>query len=232
MDKILQLQSVVNKLLDGKTNIKALEAGCGSYRFIQFDKNAYVIGIDISEKQLQLNSYLSEKILGDIQYYDFQNPIFDVIICWNVLEHLPKPELALENFAKAIKDDSIIVLALPNVLSLKGIVTKFTPHWFHILFYRYIWGIKNAGKNDTAPFKCYLKFSLRIQAIKRFAINNSLRIVYFDNYDVMDIDHIRGRSKILYVTYKPLMIFLKTISFGKLGCSDFFVILQKTQKAR
>lgn len=224
MKEILRLQSVINKLLESKTNIKVLEAGCGSSSYIQFEKNAYVVGIDVSEKQLRLNSKINEKILGDIQSYDFQPSIFDVIICWNVLEHLPKPEMALEKFAKATKENGIIVLALPNVLSFKGLVTKYTPHWFHILYYKHVWGIKNAGKDHTAPFKAYLKFSMRIQGIKKFANSHNLKVIYFDNYDVADYLH---RKSKIYIIYRLFNAFLKIASFGILRNSEFFIVLQK-----
>src|SRR3990172_9863624 len=102
MERILKLQSIINKLLENKPPIKVLEAGCGSSSYIQFEKNVYIVGIDISEKQLQQNSKINEKILGDIQYYDFKPSTFDVVICWDVLEHLPKPGMALQKFVEAI----------------------------------------------------------------------------------------------------------------------------------
>ena len=153
--RIVKLQSVVDNCLKGKNNIRALEAGCGAKSYIKFKQNAYIVGIDISEKQLQRNTTVDEKILGDIQFYDLKPCSFDAIISRYVLEHVPKPQLALKNFLKALKEEGIIVLVLPNVMSLKGLLTKFTPHWIHILVKRYIFKKKNAGKDDATPFKTY-----------------------------------------------------------------------------
>lgn len=221
--KRLILQSIVDKLLNNKTNIKVLEAGCGYTGYIKFRQNAYIVGIDISEKQLQRNTKLNEKILGDIQYYNFKSLIFDVIICWNVLEHLPKPELALKNFSTAIKDDGIIILVLPNVLSLKGLITKYTPHWFHVFVYKYMYGFKNAGSNETGPFKTYLKFFLSPTAIKKF-VSNSFKIEYFSYYDIQED---LFQKKYIYFAYRLFKIFLKIISFGKTGDSDYIIVLKK-----
>jgi Methyltransferase domain len=37
---------------------------------------------------------LIERELGDIESYDLPAEDFDVVVCWNVFEHLPHPERA------------------------------------------------------------------------------------------------------------------------------------------
>ena len=90
-DKLYELLPIDKKLI-------VLEAGCGTKGYIQLPKSVYKVGIDISEKQLDQNNELAEKVLGDIQYFDFPENKFDVIVCWDVLEHLPHPELAINRF--------------------------------------------------------------------------------------------------------------------------------------
>jgi SAM-dependent methyltransferase len=227
IERILKLQEFIDNLLDVKADVIVLEAGCGSTSFFRFKQRVHIVGIDISEKQLLRNTVLDERILGDIQYHEFQPSSFDVIVCWNVLEHLPKPKLALKKFAVAVKDDGIIVLGLPNVFSLKGLLTKYLPYRFHVLIYRYLFGKRNAGKDDIGPFKTYLRFSITPTAIKKFAVNNGLKVVYFDTHDALDADYLR-RNKIAYVTYKILRAFAEFVSLGKLGNSDFIIVLHKT----
>src|ERR687885_598780 len=101
--EIVKLQQVIDKLLNNRQNLKVLEAGCGSATEIKIPEDAYFVGIDISEKQLERNSLLKEKILGDIQTYDLPASDFDVIVCFYVLEHVPKPELALKNILTCTK---------------------------------------------------------------------------------------------------------------------------------
>src|SRR3990172_6860125 len=103
MNKIEELQAVINRLLNGKKSIKALEAGCGSMSNINLGSNAYIVGIDVSERQLKNNTIVHEKILGDIQTYELPKSEYDVIFCWDVLEHLSKPQMALLNLVKAVK---------------------------------------------------------------------------------------------------------------------------------
>ncbi len=65
--KILELQTFVNTELRGES-VCLLEAGCGSASNINFGDNVRMVGIDISKKQLERNSTLHEKIIGDIQH--------------------------------------------------------------------------------------------------------------------------------------------------------------------
>jgi SAM-dependent methyltransferase len=227
IEHILKLQEFLDKALEGRADVAVLEAGCGSTSFFRFEQTAHLVGIDISEKQLSRNTSLSETIRGDIQYYEFQPSTFDIIVCWNVLEHLPQPELALERFVAAVKEDGIIVLGLPNVLSLKGLLTKCLPYRLHVLAHRHLFGRKDAGKDDVGPFKTYLRFSITPTAIRESAVNSGLRVVYFDTYDALDADYL-GNSKLAYVIYRTLRALTEFASLGRLGDSEFIIVLRKT----
>ena len=80
-----EVQSIINKFSSGKLQLKVLEAGCGSISKVEFQENTYIVCIDISQKQLERNTIIDEKILGDVQYYNFHPKAFDIIISWYVL---------------------------------------------------------------------------------------------------------------------------------------------------
>ena len=120
VDPRRELQSVIGRFFSDGRSFEVLEAGCGSSRHIELGDRARIVGIDISEEQLARNDRLDRKILGDVQTHDFAPECFDLIVCWDVLEHLPEPERALRSFARASKAGGVILLALPNVFSLKG----------------------------------------------------------------------------------------------------------------
>ena len=224
------LQEFLDKTLQNKLELKILEAGCGSASHFHFKQRIHLTGIDISEKQLQRNTQLHETIVGDIQYYDLQPSSFDIIICWAVLEHLPRPELALLKFVNAVKKDGLIVLELPNLLSLKGLITKYTPLCFHTWYYKYLFGRSDAGKEDVGPFKTYLKHTITPNAIRKFAIKNGLKVVRFETSDLGDMSYWRQKSKMAKLTvkiYNILRTFSKFASFGKLGDSDFIIVIRK-----
>jgi hypothetical protein len=67
------------------------------------------------------------------------------VICYNVIEHVPDVEAALLNFCESLKPNGMILIGAPNPRSLSGVVTKYSPHWFHVWFYRHVRGDKKAG---------------------------------------------------------------------------------------
>jgi ubiquinone/menaquinone biosynthesis C-methylase UbiE len=219
------LQMFVDVELEGRP-VRLLEAGCGSASNLHFGKNARVTGIDISKKQLERNSILDEKIVGDIQSYEFPPESFDAIICWDVLEHLPQPELALRQFSRAVTPGGIVILKLPNVLSVKGLVTKFFPHWLHVLAYRYFYGEKNAGKEDTAPFKTFLRFSISANAIQQSCKLDGLETIFCSSLDVASVHWIQKKKPVLY-PYLMLKGIFQFLSGGIIGDSELVLVLKK-----
>ena len=221
------LQTFLDGELFRRPSLRVLEAGCGSASNLELPGEVCLVGVDISEKQLARNTVLHEKIVGDIQRYEFPPDSFDAIICWDVLEHLSQPELALRQFARAIKPGGLVILKLPNVLSLKGLVTKFLPHTFHVLVYRYIYGDKNAGKNDTVPFKTYLRFCISAGAIQKQAAQLGLETAFFATVDAADFHWLQQRKAVhsIYVTVKKIV---KMLSLGRLGDSELILVLKKS----
>jgi 2-polyprenyl-3-methyl-5-hydroxy-6-metoxy-1,4-benzoquinol methylase len=228
-EEVTKLQSVVDKLLSNRKTIRVLEAGCGSSSHISMRQNAYIVGIDISEKQLLKNSFLDENILGDIQSYNLPTSDFDMIVCWDVLEHLSQPERALRNFLKAVKENGIIILALPNVLSIKGLITKYTPYWFHVWAYRSLFGSKPAGTDDFGPFRTFLKFSIAPASIKRFALGNGLSIEYFSIYESQMQKKLREKYKLVNAILALLGVTTRALSLGKIdvNLTDYIIVLKK-----
>jgi len=224
------LQNFLDRALANREDITILEAGCGSASHFQFKQRARITGIDVSEKQLQRNNCLFKAILGDVQYYDFAPETFDVIICWAVLEHLPRPELALNKFKRAVKKDGYIVLQTPNIFSLKGLMTKFTPLRFHTWYYKNLFGRKKAGQDDVGPFKTYLRRTIAPDQIRKFAAQNGLQTVFFEKGDLGDKAYWKRKNRagrFFIRVYNALRALGKFVSLGKLGDSDFIIVLKK-----
>src|SRR4029079_9708451 len=130
------------------------------------------------EDQIHNNSYAQEAILGDVQTYRFGPETFDIVICYNVIEHLPDVEAALLNFDEALKHGGMILIGAPHQPSLSGVVTKYSPHWFHVWFYRHIRGIKTAGLPGEAPFPTFFHPLVSLPELRTLAAANGLEMIY------------------------------------------------------
>ena len=63
----------------------------------------------------------------------------------------------------------MILIGAPNPKSLSGVVTKYSPHWFHVWFYRHVRGDKNAGLPGQAPFPTYFHPLVTLAKLEAFA---------------------------------------------------------------
>jgi SAM-dependent methyltransferase len=226
----MSLEGTVRELLGNREEITILEAGCGSMSHFNHGifHNARLVGIDLSEEQLEKNTYLKEKILGDIQDPNsLPASAYDLIICWDVLEHLPDPAMALKNFFHAVRNGGVILLASPNVLTVRGLIVKLTPHIFHVWFYRHIAGHKEAGSPGSWPFKSYHRFTMSPTFIKKFAKKNDL-VVELERYSMWE--SYEYKFFLFKVIWKPLNTLVKMLTFGAIGTDKkmaFQILLKK-----
>jgi len=218
------LQKKLDQLLENNSNIKILDAGCGSKFNLNF-KYGQITEIDISPDQLKKYPNANKKILGDIQYYHLSESEYNLIICWCVLEHVPYPNKALQNFLRALKPDGFLVLVLPNVCSVKGLVTKFTPFWVHKWAHKKIYKHKTVVVNGQGPFRTYLRFSISLPAIQKWGYKNKLQIKYLSKSHI--VKKLRKKNKIFSYIYEIIIKITYVLSFGLLNESEFIIVFQK-----
>jgi SAM-dependent methyltransferase len=177
------LQSQMYALLPQRDRpLRVLEAGCGSESQIPLDAGWHLTGIDVSERQLESNPLLDERVLGSLEEHRWPPGTFDIVICYDVIEHLPNPRAALANMVEGLADGGLLVLAFPNVRSVKGWVTKRTPYRAHVYFYRFIMGYGKTRAEDNV-FPTYLRPEIRPEAIADFACTNNLEICFRLEYE-------------------------------------------------
>ncbi len=111
----------------------ALEIGCGSAVMLQalHKKGWHVLGIERNEKTAaQLSKMSGIKILSN-DLADLNKDLkFDLIILFNVLEHMKNPMITLKECARRLKTNGIIIINTPNINSWQA---RFSGHlWFHL----------------------------------------------------------------------------------------------------
>jgi SAM-dependent methyltransferase len=226
--EVLAVQAVVDAKAPAGRPRRVLEAGCGSLSHLTLHED-HVTGIDISAAQLARNPALEERIHGDLERYPLPPAAFDLVISWDVLEHLPAPERALANLAQALAPGGLLVLAFPNRSSVKGLVTRLTPHRFHVWAYRRLWGVERAGEDDRAPFKTYLRPAMAPGAIWDFARREGLVVLQDQAYESLMQRRLRKNHPLVDLGFRVIGASVRLLTRGRIDPtpSDLIFVLER-----
>lgn len=222
-----RVQQAVDQLLSGKDRPRVLEAGCGSLSRVQLPAQRTLVGVDIEQRQLDRNTDLDERILGDLQTFGTPGPGFDLVLCWDVIEHLPEPTKALDRLIAALSPGGGLVLAFPNLWSLKGLVTKFTPFFVHALFYRVVVGDKRSH-DEWDQFPTFFRASIAPGRLRAWAVQHGIEVVYDEVYEGPVQSDLRKRNRLLDLGFGALGLISRVLTLGKLdlGLSDCILVLR------
>jgi len=185
---------------------KILDAGAGRTLPFRLPDGVRVTGIDVSEASLAENPLLSERIVGDIETASLPPDEFDAVVCWNVLEHVRHPTAALVNLRSTLRPDGALILSIPSLMTPKTLLTKFTPHAFHVWIYRRVLGSPTAGLPGHAPFPTYLRLDLLPSRLRRtleglgFVIDTEIR------YSTGMVQSIVARNLMLRVGWRLVAV--------------------------
>lgn len=141
-------------------SLAILEAGCGQQWPLDLRSTPYVLcGVDVDRKALEIRKYqrgdLDEIIEGDLRTVSLGERRFDVIYCSYVLEHVDEADRVLKNFVRWLRPGGLLVIRVPDPYSVRGFVTRVTPHWFHVLFYKRVLRRENAGQPGHGPYATF-----------------------------------------------------------------------------
>jgi SAM-dependent methyltransferase len=209
--------------------LSVLEAGCGYLPApFRLPAHSHLVGIDSSQRQLDRNTHVHDKRLGDIATYAFEEE-FDVVSCWDVLEHLPDPRVAVANLVDALRAGGLLVIKVPNVLSVKGLLTKLTPHRFHVWIYRRVYGYADAGTEDRGPFRTYARRSISERALRRFARDRGLAVELVARWESEHQERLRTRLRLVGAPWRLLDRAVRVVTGGFLMLADteLLVVLRK-----
>lgn len=103
-----------------------LDVGCGHGYISEYlqKRGVMCIGLDVDIKTLQAN-IRSLFINADAQCLPFESNVLDMILAFELLEHLPSPEKALAEFHRVLRLGGILILTTPTPRALS---TKIPEH--------------------------------------------------------------------------------------------------------
>lgn len=208
---------------------RMLEAGGGSDSWLPLPDGAEITTIDISPEQLEMNTYAKEKLLGDLETFDYGTRRFDLIVCWDVLEHLLRPEAAIERLAAALAPGGRLIVKGPLPQSLKGLVTRLSPHALHVQFYRRILGSTTAGQPGHPPFKAHLKAASSPHTIAQALSQRGLSIDTLEGYESGQVSAIAAKGRLAIGLYRIAETALWALTLGrsKRRMTDFYLIARR-----
>jgi SAM-dependent methyltransferase len=220
-DALASLQVELDRWGAEQTRPRVLDAGCGGQMYLRLGGDAYVVGLDIDPGELERNERIDERIVGDLQTCPLPLEGFDLIVCWDVLEHVSDPRLALENLRRALRPGGLLVVGSPNVLSLKGLVTKATPFWLHRMLYRRI--------STIHPFRTHLRFWMAPDRIRAWASQVALDTQYLAVYESPLQTTLRRKLNLTGTPWSTLKSLARFCSRGRidLEATDFMLVLRR-----
>lgn len=123
--------------------VKLLDAGAGEQQYKKFCLHLEYVAQDFAEydpKELSVGlqvpqfDYGQLDIVSDIIAIPREDQSFDALLCAEVLEHIPNPVLALQEFARLLKPQGKLILTAPFCS-----MTHFAPYHFCTGFSKYFY---------------------------------------------------------------------------------------------
>lgn len=228
----LQEAAIRRTATDGKV-IEILEAGCGrSWPFKLNGVRYRITGIDLDadalKHRVEVQRDLHEAVVGDLQTVSMQAEKFDVIYCSFVLEHIDGARGVLLRFKEWLKPGGSIIIKVPDPKSAHGFATKLTPHWFHIFYYRYIVGYREAGTPGHGPYRTYYDSVVSRAGMHEFCREQNLIMITAAGLaDMARYGH--WRDRVLKLTRR----IISTVSLGNISSrhSNLLFVIGKPSKS-
>ncbi len=210
---------VLNQYIQPNHTVLDIGCGAGTISYYLAQKTKFVSGIDISD--LAINKCIeTAKILGlgntDFQTMDFPYDIpkkkYDLIVCFEVIEHLQEDELALKKIYSLLNPNGLLVLSTPSKnapLHRLGYTKEFDKRVGHLRRY-----------DEKELAKMFKSVGFNILTVKK--TEGLIRNFLF-------LNNIAGKG-IRYIKFflVDIVLFIDQISLSLFGESDIFIIAQKS----
>jgi 2-polyprenyl-3-methyl-5-hydroxy-6-metoxy-1,4-benzoquinol methylase len=113
---------------------RVLDAGCGTaYGTAMLAEGGAtaVVGVDLAESVLDsVRDQMPETVelrVADLTALDLPDDSFDLVVCFEVVEHFEDPFTILDQLTRVLAPDGVLLVSSPN----RGVYPSGNPHHFH-----------------------------------------------------------------------------------------------------
>jgi SAM-dependent methyltransferase len=227
---LARVHALLQELLPtGEVAIYEAGGGASSYLPAALLRRARVTVVDIDPTQIANNTYAETRICADLQTHRLPPDSIDLVTSYNVIEHLPDVAGALLRFAEAVRPGGLILIGAPHPRSLSGLVTKYSPHWFHVWFYRHVRGHLRAGEPGEPPFPVHYHPLVLPARLRAFMAARGFETVYERAYESPRFAEMRQRHPGLAAVVDGVtgLMNLMLLRRGNVRDGDYHLILRK-----
>ena len=209
-DELERAERFVESRLNAEDVLRVLAVEAGD----RFDVRppAFVVGVETVQAERPLRHDADEYRRVDLERIELEASGYDVILCCNVLEHVPRPLAVLPLLRDGLRTGGLMVIMVPNVFSLKGVLTRLTPLAVHRWYYRRIVGPGSGGE----PARSVHSFSLRPASLRKYARKEGLKIEYWRVYEGEVQRSFRHRLGVVGWRWRLVVTLTQVLSFGSI----------------
>lgn len=109
---------------ENSDNLKLLDAGCGTGKFLELCKNYKTYGLDFSPEAIKFSLLrkLKNIVRASVTHIPFSNNFFNIVTSMDVLCHMSIEDdrMAIKEFYRVLNKDGLLILNLPAYDFLKS----------------------------------------------------------------------------------------------------------------
>lgn len=214
----------VNSLLD--PSFVVLDVGCGRGEYnedpVPLRKNlrilkgkvAKVIGIDV-DQGAQENPFLDEFHLIQGNSWPVESNSIDLIVCDNVLEHIPNPDRFFLEIHRVLRTGGYLCIRTPNRWSYVAIAATLIPNRFHSK----VTSVVQDGRKEEDVFPTVYRCN-SIRKLRRIMKKHALECVVY-GYEAepsyLSFSRIAYLLGVLHQRFAPGFMRPSILAFGKMN---------------
>ncbi len=161
-----------------KSGSRILDVGAGSVKYKKYFQDCVYMTQDFKQYKDPQGKFQYGIIdyISDIIHIPVQENSFDVIICTEVLEHIPRPDLAIKEFSRILKLEGKLYITAPLVSGIHQSPYHYYGGFSKFWYFKYL-SKYGFGEISVMPKKFFFAFYAQetLRALIYFAKSKKLR---------------------------------------------------------